>query len=139
MKTCPARVPENLGTGKHRKIYQGKYIPRATEGAVTGVWACGKLLHMKALVITKLGGPTEVLEVKDSPAPAAGAGEELVAVQAGGMNFADVMTAEGGYPGDPQAATGCGTRVLWPSQERRPTRDGLRAVGRFRGNRGGAL
>lgn len=64
-------------------------------------FACGKLLHMKALVITKLGGP-EVLELQEVPTPTPVAGEELVGVQAGGMNFADVMTAQGGYPGAPK-------------------------------------
>ena len=31
-----------------------------------------------------------------------GAGQESVRVQAGGLNFADVMTAQGGYPGTPK-------------------------------------
>jgi len=56
---------------------------------------------MKAIVISRLGGP-EVLEVRDMPGPTPAAGEELVAVQAGGLNFADVMTAQGGYPGAPK-------------------------------------
>lgn len=56
---------------------------------------------MKALVITRLGGP-DVLEVRDVPAPTAQTGQELVAVQTGGLNFADVMTARGGYPGTPK-------------------------------------
>jgi NADPH:quinone reductase-like Zn-dependent oxidoreductase len=56
---------------------------------------------MKAIVISRLGGP-EGLEVRDVPDPVAGAGCELVRVQAGGLNFADVMTAQGGYPGTPK-------------------------------------
>src|SRR5579864_4786942 len=56
---------------------------------------------MKAIVITRLGGP-EVLELRDVPAPAAEAGRVLVQVQAGGVNFADLMTAQGGYPGTPK-------------------------------------
>ena len=56
---------------------------------------------MKAIVITKFGGP-EVLEIRDIPEPTAGAGQDIVEVQAGGLNFADVMTAKGGYPGTPQ-------------------------------------
>jgi NADPH:quinone reductase-like Zn-dependent oxidoreductase len=55
---------------------------------------------MKAIVISRLGGP-EVLEVRDVPDPVTSAGHELVRVQAGGLNFADVMTAQGGYPGAP--------------------------------------
>jgi NADPH2:quinone reductase len=56
---------------------------------------------MKAIVISRLGGP-EVLEVRDMPEPAASAGQVLVQVEAGGLNFADFMTASGGYPGTPK-------------------------------------
>jgi len=56
---------------------------------------------MKAIVISRLGGP-EVLEVRDMPDPVPSAGQELIRVQAGGLNFADVMTTQGGYPGTPK-------------------------------------
>jgi len=57
---------------------------------------------MKAIVISRLGGP-EVLEVRDVPDPeTSAAGRELVEVQAGGLNFADLMAAQGGYPGTPK-------------------------------------
>jgi NADPH:quinone reductase len=56
---------------------------------------------MKAVVITRLGSP-EVLQIQDVPAPSPKTGEELVRVQAGGLNFADTMTARGGYPGTPK-------------------------------------
>ncbi|HEX8817070.1 MAG TPA: NADPH:quinone oxidoreductase family protein [Terriglobales bacterium] len=56
---------------------------------------------MKAIVISRLGGP-EVLEVREMPDPAPAAGAELVRVEAGGLNFADVMSAAGGYPGTPK-------------------------------------
>jgi NADPH:quinone reductase len=59
------------------------------------------LLGMKAIVITRLGGP-EVLAVQEVPEPKAEAGQALVRVEAGGLNFADIMTAHGGYPGTPQ-------------------------------------
>lgn len=59
------------------------------------------LLAMKAVVISRYGGP-DVLEVRDVPEPQPGAGEELVRVEAGGVNFADTMTASGGYPGTPK-------------------------------------
>jgi NADPH:quinone reductase len=55
---------------------------------------------MKALVISRLGGP-DVLELRNMPEPVAGSAEEMVRVQAGGLNFADVMTMQGGYPGAP--------------------------------------
>ena len=56
---------------------------------------------MKALVITRYGGP-EVLAVQDVADPQQPTGQVLVRVQAGGLNFADVMTAAGGYPGTPK-------------------------------------
>ena len=70
---------------------------------------------MKAVVITRLGGP-EGLELQDVPAPVAGADEELVRVEAAGVNFADTMAASGGYPGTPKpplvaGREFCGTRA----------------------------
>src|SRR6266513_5220967 len=70
---------------------------------------------MKAVVITRLGGP-EVLEVRDVPEPIPGTGEELVRVEAAGVNFADTLAASGGYPGTPKpplvaGREFCGTRV----------------------------
>ena len=56
---------------------------------------------MKALVITRFGGP-EVLEIQQvseaHPAPE----QVLVEVEAGGLNFADLMTTHGGYAGTPK-------------------------------------
>lgn len=70
---------------------------------------------MKAVVITRPGGP-EVLEIREVAEPAPGPGEELVRVHAGGLNFADTMTAYGGYPGTPKpplvaGREFCGTRT----------------------------
>jgi NADPH2:quinone reductase len=55
---------------------------------------------MKALVITSLSGP-ESLAIQNVPEPAVKAGQTLVRVAAGGLNFADFMTTKGGYPGTP--------------------------------------
>ena len=55
---------------------------------------------MNALVITRLGGP-EVLAIRNEAPPAVRAREVLVNVRCGGLNFADVMTLSGGYPGTP--------------------------------------
>jgi NADPH:quinone reductase len=70
---------------------------------------------MKAVVITRLGGP-EVLEVRDVAQPVPQPGEELVRVEAAGVNFADTLAASGGYPGTPKpplvaGREFCGTRV----------------------------
>lgn len=55
---------------------------------------------MKAIVITRFGGP-ETLAWQDAPLPAVKDGEEIVDVKAGGMNFADLLTARGKYSGTP--------------------------------------
>ena len=55
---------------------------------------------MKALVITRLSGP-EGLAVQNIPDPELKPGQSKVKVAAGGMNFADLMTLKGGYPGTP--------------------------------------
>src|ERR1039458_836273 len=56
---------------------------------------------MKALVITRFGGP-EVLEVQTVPEAHTGPDQVLIKVEAGGLNFADLMTARGGYAGTPK-------------------------------------
>jgi NADPH:quinone reductase-like Zn-dependent oxidoreductase len=55
---------------------------------------------MRAVVITRHGGP-EVLEVREVSEPQPKPGEVLVRVDAGGVNFADLLAAKGGYPGTP--------------------------------------
>src|ERR1700684_4287373 len=55
---------------------------------------------MKALVLPKLSGP-EALAVQEVPDPEIKAGQTLVRVSVGGLNFADFMTTRGGYPGTP--------------------------------------
>jgi NADPH:quinone reductase len=55
---------------------------------------------MKALMITSLAGP-DSLAVQNSPEPPVKPGQSLVRVSAGGLNFADLMTTQGGYPGTP--------------------------------------
>ncbi len=63
-----------------------------------------RLIHcctVKAILISRLGGP-EVLQVADVPEPVPATGQVLVRVKAGGINFADIMTAQGGYPGAPR-------------------------------------
>ncbi len=55
---------------------------------------------MKGIVIERFGGP-EVLKLQEVADPQPKPGEVLVRVQAAGVNFADVMMAQGGYPGTP--------------------------------------
>jgi len=80
-------------------------------------------LPMKAIVIARYGGP-EVLEIGEVTDPEPQPGLEPVRVRAGGLNFADVMTLAGGYPGTPKpplvaGREFCGTRE----------RDGQRVMG----------
>ena len=51
-------------------------------------------------MITSLTGP-DGLAIQDAPEPTAKPGQTIVRVTAGGLNFADFMTAKGGYPGTP--------------------------------------
>ena len=55
---------------------------------------------MEALVITSLSGP-EALKIQDVAEPTLKPGQTLVRAMAGGLNFADLMTTQGGYPGTP--------------------------------------
>jgi NADPH2:quinone reductase len=55
---------------------------------------------MQALVITALTGP-DSLAIQPVPDPVLKPGQTLIRVAAGGLNFADFMTAKGGYPGTP--------------------------------------
>jgi NADPH2:quinone reductase len=57
---------------------------------------------MKALVISKLGDPREALQVADVPEPVSSEEQTLVKVEAGGINFADLLTVKGGYAGTPK-------------------------------------
>lgn len=56
---------------------------------------------MKALVVTRFGGP-EVLEWQTVSDAHAGPNQVLIKVEAGGLNFADLMTAQGGYANTPK-------------------------------------
>jgi NADPH:quinone reductase len=55
---------------------------------------------MKALVLSSLSGP-DALSIQDVPDPNSKPGQTIVRVSAGGLNFADIMTTKGGYPGAP--------------------------------------
>lgn len=56
---------------------------------------------MRALVIPRFGGP-EVLEIETVPDPHVGPDQVLIKVETGGLNFADLMTTQGGYAGTPK-------------------------------------
>ncbi|WP_433325117.1 quinone oxidoreductase family protein [Spirillospora sp. CA-294931] len=61
---------------------------------------------MRAIEIKKFGGP-EVLEVAEVPEPVGGPGQTLVEVSAAGVNYADLLRAEGAYgTGEPPFVPG---------------------------------
>jgi len=60
---------------------------------------------VRAVVVTELGG-SEVLELRDEPAPSAGAGQLLVDVAVAGVNYRDVYERTGIYPTKPPVITG---------------------------------
>lgn len=55
---------------------------------------------MRQVWIPRTGGP-DVLTVREAPDPTPGAGEVLIAVEAAGVNFADVLARQGLYPDAP--------------------------------------
>ncbi len=56
---------------------------------------------MRVVVITEHGGP-EVLRVEERPEPAVGPDQVRIAVEAAGINFADLMARSGMYPDAPK-------------------------------------
>ncbi len=75
---------------------------------------------MKALVITRFGGP-EVLELQQVPDAHPAPEQVLVKVKAGGLNFADLMTTQGGYANTPKPPLTAGREFAGleePSQRR---------------------
>jgi NADPH:quinone reductase-like Zn-dependent oxidoreductase len=65
---------------------------------------------MRAVVIPRHGGP-EVLEVRERPDPQVAPGEIRIAVEAAGINFADLMARTGMYPDAPKPPTVVGYEV----------------------------
>ena len=53
---------------------------------------------MRGILIKRLGGP-EVLEYTELPDPKPGPGEALIRVRVAGVNFTDVYSRTGMYPG----------------------------------------
>jgi synaptic vesicle membrane protein VAT-1 len=58
-------------------------------------------MAMRAVWITKPGGP-EALEVRETADPKPGPGQVRIRVRAAGLNFAEVMAAQGLYPDAPK-------------------------------------
>jgi len=82
---------------------------------------------MKALVITRFGGP-EVLELQQVPDAHPAPEELLVKVEAGGLNFADLLTARGAYAGTPKPPLTAG-REFAGIELGKPESSGRRVMG----------
>jgi len=65
---------------------------------------------MRQVWMARKGGP-EVLEVRESPDPVAGAGQVRIRVKAAGLNFAEIMARMGMYPDAPKPPTVLGYEV----------------------------
>ena len=100
MNRAPARTVQLY---RNPNNYQEKYIPYCKQKSPAyprqeppkdrlrdPACALDRLLSMKALLISRLGGP-EVLQIQEMPDPSPAAGQQIVSAQAGGLNFADVM------------------------------------------------
>jgi len=61
------------------------------------VAAGGEEARMRAIVITKPGGP-EVLQIQEVPGPVPGEGEVLIRVRAFGVNHAETHMRKGEWP-----------------------------------------
>lgn len=65
-----------------------------------------------------------MLQVGETPDPQPGPGQEMVKVEAGGVNFADIITTSGGYPGTPPPPLVAGREFAGVRE-----RDGQRVMG----------
>src|SRR5271157_6344287 len=83
---------------------------------------------MKALVITRFGGP-EALELQQVPDAHPAPEQLLVKVEAGGLNFADLMTTRGGYAGTPKPPLTAGREFAGIELTRNAESTGRRVMG----------
>src|SRR5436309_11784409 len=88
----------NLGRNGGRAISRQTRLVRPDHAV--SLAGTARISAMKALVLSSLSGP-DALSIQEFPEPAVKTGQTLVRVSAGGLNFADVMTTKGGYPGTP--------------------------------------
>lgn len=65
---------------------------------------------MKYIEVQQFGGP-EVLQLREEATPTPGAGQLLIEVKAGGINFADLVARSGHYPPVPSAPFRSGFEV----------------------------
>jgi NADPH2:quinone reductase len=67
---------------------------------------------MKAIVLTRYGRPNEAFEIQERPTPEAAAGQVRIAVEAFGLNYADVSARQGTYMDAPPIPCVLGYEVV---------------------------
>ena len=87
---------------------------------------------MKAVVVTKHGGPDN-LEIQDLPTPSPGPGEVCIRVSKAGINFADILSRMGLYPGAPKPPFTPGMEVSGTIHEIGPDVDNFKVGDRVVG------
>src|SRR6266511_4580 len=80
---------------------------------------------MRALVMTKRGGPDDALAVQEWPDSDVASGLVRIRVQAAGLNFADVLARVGLYPDAPKPPTVMGYEVAGEIDSVGPASDGF--------------
>ena len=84
---------------------------------------------MRAVWITRPGGPG-ALEVRETADPEPGPGQVRIGVRAAGLNFAEVMAAQGLYPDAPKPPCVVGYEVAgWSTRPASASRASRRASG----------
>ena len=79
---------------------------------------------MKAVVVTKHGGPDN-MELQELPTPSPGPGEVCIRVSRAGINFADILSRMGLYPGSPKPPFTPGMEVSGTVDEVGPDVEGF--------------
>ena len=67
---------------------------------------------MKAIVLTRYGRPQEAFEIQERPTPEPAAGQVRIAVEAFGLNYADVSARQGTYMDAPPIPCVIGYEVV---------------------------
>lgn len=67
---------------------------------------------MRAIVLKRHGSPREAFEIEERPAPSVGAGQVRIAVEAFGLNYADVSARQGTYLDAPPVPCVIGYEVV---------------------------
>ena len=88
---------------------------------------------MKAIVVTKYGGPDN-MELQDLPTPSPEPGEVCIRVSRAGINFADILSRMGLYPGAPKPPFTPGMEVSGTIHELGPDVEGFEVGDRVVGS-----